>query len=306
MRRPPSGGRLRPLIMNVRQSVADGLARMERPFPLSTLGTRLRKAGVGLKNDQLREVLDALVRDGVAFEHPIARAGSNASPCYWHRSAAEYVRASLEEALPRQAEWSLPQLRRLVPKAYHDLLEEQLGGLLAAGRLFEAPSRGKTRKVRTTPPRPSEGLTAAQVKSVRGALARVNELRRPPLRLEELISFLDGEGPAPSVMRPPEAREPTEDLLLRFYAEDLPRREGLRSMPIPWTWRRYESHCAARGGAPDREAFQALLRNLHSEGRVALAVHDAPISIPEGEKAALMTRQDGRVLYYWTPVVERR
>jgi hypothetical protein len=306
MRRPPSGGRLRPLIMNMRQSVADGLARMERPLPLSTLGTRLRKGGLGLKNDELREVLDALVRDGVAFEHPIARAGSNASPCYWHRSAADYVRASLEEALPRQVEWSLPQLRRLVAKAYHDLLEEQLGGLLAAGRLFEAPARGKTRKVRTTPPRPSEGLTAAQVKALRGVLARVNELRRPALRLEEVVAYLDGEGSAPSVGRPPETTELTEELLLSFYADDLPRREGLLSMPIPRTWRRYESHCEARGATPDREAFHALLRKLHSEGRVALAVHDAPVSIPEEDKAVLMTRQDGRVIYYWTPIVDRR
>ena len=292
--------------MNVRQSVADGLAKMERPLPLSTLGTRLRKAGIGLKNDELRRVLDGLVRDGVAFEHPIARVGSNASPCYWHRSAAEYVRASLEEALPRQVEWSLPQLRRLVPKAYHDMLEEQVGELLAARRLFEAPSRGKTRKVRTTPPRPSEALTAAQVKSLRGVLARLNELRRPALRLEELVSYLDGDGPAPQLRPPAKAEELTEDLLLSFYAEDLPRREGLRSMPVPWTWRRYESHCAARGTAPDRAAFHALLRALHSEGRVALAVHDAPVSIPAADKSVLMTREDGRVFYYWTPIADRR
>jgi hypothetical protein len=135
--------------MGTRESVAAALARIERPLPLSTLGTRLRKAGIGLRNDALRELLDELVRDGVAFAHPVTvRRGSQPSPCYWHRSTEDYVQGTLEAALGRQPEWSLAQLRRLVPKAYHDLLEERVGGLLAAGRLFEAPSRGKTRKVR--------------------------------------------------------------------------------------------------------------------------------------------------------------
>jgi hypothetical protein len=287
--------------MSQHGAVAAALVRIERPLPLSTLGTRLRKAGIGLKNDALRVVLDELVRDGVAFEHPVARRGSNPSPCYFHRSAGEYVRASLETALSRQEEWSLPQLRRLVAQAYHDLLEEQVGDLLAAGRLFDAPFRGKTRKVRTTPPRPTEGLTAAQLKSLRGMLARVNELRRPALRLEEVRALLDGAQPAVEapVDKGP-SPELTEELLLRFYAQDLPRREGLRSMPIPWTWRRYEAHCA--GTAPDPEAFHGLLERLQSEGRVALAVHDAPGSIPEAERRLLRTRDDGRVIFYWTPI----
>lgn len=271
-------------------------------MPLRTLGTKLRKSGVAVKDDALPTVLGELVESGRAFEHPVGRSTKNASPRYWHRSAEDYVAGALAAALPRQREWTPSQLRRLVPKAYHDLLDERVGRLLEAGELFEAPSRGKTRKLSTSRTRPSEALTAAQLKSLRGVLARVNELRRPALRFEALLEFLDASGePSTDRLRGSDA-EPTEELLLRFYAEDLPRREGLRSMPIPWTWRRYEAHCERRGAAPDLGAFQAMLRALEASRRVALTVHDAPASIPEAERRILETRGRGRVMYYWTPI----
>jgi hypothetical protein len=292
-------------MQSTRDAVAAALAKLDRPLPLSTLGTRLRKSGIPLKNDALRGLLDELVRDGLAFEHPVTRRGRNPSPCYWHGSAEEYVRGSVGAALPRQMEWSISQLRRLVSKAYHDLLEERLGVLLEEERLFEMPLTGKTRKFRTKRPRAREALTAAQLRSLTSVLPRVNALRQRTLRLEEVLSFLDGEAPSDEERPAGRAEELTEDLLLRFYADDLPRRGGLRSMPIPWTWSRYASHCAARGAATDLAAFHALLRALHGQGRVGLAVHDAPASVPEAKKPLLPAREDGRLLYYWTPITGR-
>jgi hypothetical protein len=90
--------------------------------------------------------------------------------------------------------------------------------------------------------------------------------------------------------------------LRRLYAEDLERRGGLRSMPIPWTWRRYASLCSSEGQEPDLEAFHALLARLHRESRVSLAVHDVPASIPDAERSVLPARGDGWPYYYWTPV----
>jgi len=298
---PSTRARLR-FGMDAHEALLEILAQSDTPLPLSTLGTRVRKAGVRIRNDALGDELDGLVREGRAFPHPTSARGKKPSPRFWHRSAADLVRGALAEALPRQVEWTPSQLRRLVPKAYHDLLDEQLGVLLAEGRLFEGPPKGRTRRLQTEPPRPTQALTAAQMKSLRSVLSRVNTVRRPALSLDELLEVLDGTAPA----GPPDAApELDEALLRRLYDEDLARRQGLRSMPIAWTWERYASLCAARSATPDLSQFHALLRKLHAESRVALAVHDATTSIPESERAVLPTREDGRTYYYWTPVDPR-
>jgi len=287
------------------ETLLEVLGRSEAPLPLTTLGTRVRKAGVRLKNDALAEELEGLAREGRVFPHPTSSRGKKPSPRYWHRSAADLVRRALAEALPRQAEWTPSQLKRLVPKAYDGLVDEQVGGLIAEGRLFEGPPRGKTRRLQTEPPRPTQALTATQMKSLRSLLNRVNTVRRPALSLEELLGVLDGSpaGAAEPVRgAPPELNEA---LLRQLYEEDLPRRQGLRSMPIAWTWERYASLCNARSAIPSLSEFHALLRKLHSQSRVALAVHDVKASIPESERAVLPTRKDGWPYYYWTPVDPR-
>jgi hypothetical protein len=292
--------------MDTHEALVGILARSDAPLPLSTLGTRVRKAGVRLTNDGLGDELDRLAREGRVFPHPTSARGRKPSPRYWHRSAADFVRGALSEALPRQVEWTPSQLKRLVPKAYHGLLDEEVGALIAAGRLFEGPPKGKTRRLQTEPPRPTQALTATQVKSLRSVLTRINTVRRPALSLEELVAVLDGSAPAaPAGKASGTAPELDESLLRRLYDQDLPRRQGLRSMPIAWTWERYASLCAAGSATPSLSQFHALLRRLHAESRVALAVHDSGASIPESERAVLPTREDNRPYYYWTPVDPR-
>lgn len=281
-------------------AVAEHLARTDGPLPLVTFGTRLRKAGVPVKNNALGQLLKRLAREGRVFEHPIGRQSRNPSPRYWHRSAKEYVDRALSEALARGGEWTEAKLHQRLPKAYHDLVDESIGRLLSAGRLFEGPAKGKTRKLSTRPPIPSEALGAAQIRSLRTILERVNALRRPPLRLDELVAFLDGRPSGPE--RPAHPSCITEDLLLRFYAEDLPRREGLKSMPIPWTWQRYVDYCKQAAGVPDRPAFHRLLADLSAAGRIALAVHDAPSRLSQEDLDVVERSPEGRIMYYWTPL----
>lgn len=285
---------------NLGNVVVEHLARTDAPVPLVTLGTRLRKAGVPVKNNALGELLKRLALEGRVFEHPIGRQSRNPSPRYWHRSAKEYVDRALSEALARGGEWTEAKLRQRLPKAYHDLVDESIGRLLLAGRLFERPAKGKTRKLSTRPPIPSEVLGPAQIWSLRTILERVNALRRPPLRFEELVAFLDGR-PLGSD-RPAHPSRITEELLLRFYAEDLPRRQGLKSMPIPWTWQRYVDYCKQAAGVPDRPAFHRLLADLSAAGRVALAVHDAPSRLSQEDLGVVERSPEGRVVYYWTPL----
>ncbi|MGH8488305.1 MAG: hypothetical protein ACREXS_05415 [Gammaproteobacteria bacterium] len=275
-------------------AVAAHLARTDGPVPLLTLGMRLRKAGVPVKNDALGPLLRQLAGEGRAFEHPVV------SPRYWCRTAEEYVERALAQALAGGGEWTEGKLRQRFPKAYHDLVDEAIGRLLSAGRLFEGPAKGKTRKLNSRPPVPSEALGTVQIRSLRTMLERINALRRPPLRFEELVAFLDGRLSGSD--RPVHSGRITEELLLRFYAEDLPRREGLKSMPIPWTWRRYVDYCKPAAAVPDREGFHRLLNELSSTGRVALAVHDAPSRLSQEDFEAAERTPEGRVVYYWTPL----
>lgn len=281
-------------------AVAEHLARTDGPVPLLTLGTRLRKAGVPVKNDELGPLLRQLAREGRAFEHPVGRESRNPSPRYWYRTAEEYVERALSQALASRGKWTEGKLRQKLPKAYHDIVDEAIGQLVSTGRLFEGPAKGKTRKLSTRPPAPSEALGAAQIRSLRTMLERINTLRRPSLRLEELVAFLDGSLSGPD--RPAHPGHITEELLLRFYADDLPRREGLKSMPIPWTWRRYVDYCKRAAAVPDRPGFHRLLTDLSAAGRVALAVHDSPSRLSQEDLEAVERTRDGRVVYYWTPL----
>jgi hypothetical protein len=274
---------------------------------VTTLGTRLRKGGAKLKNEQLRAILERLVSQGRAHRHP-SRRTRNASPVYWRRSAEEYVEEAVRGALARKAEWTESQLRGIVTRAYLGLVDECVGRMLSRGELFEAPARGRTRRLRISPPRPREALTPAQGRSLRTILTRVNTLRRPALPYEDLMRFLDGtlEEEADTASRGRRRSRqpiaPTESLLLRLYGEDLPRREGLRSMPIPWTWRRYAAHCDEAGGVPDAEGFHRLLLELAQAGRIAVGVHDKPSNVPPDELAVLRRDAEGRLPYYWTPL----
>lgn len=283
-------------------AIARHVARAERPLPLRTLGTALRGAGLEVTTKELPAHLDRLVREGRAFEHPIARHGSNPSRCFWSRPATEYVEGALGRTLAAGGEWSEAQLRRSVPKAYHAMLDEAVGRLLSEGRLFEAPPKGKSRRLRTTPARARDALGAAQMKSLRSVVQRVNTLRRPALGLDELLAFFDGPEPGAAPRAPGTTLAPTEELLRRFYAADLPRRAGLRSMPIPWTWHRYLEHCRERAASPDAERFHSLLLELAHAGRVALTAHDKPASLPPEELEHVRRRPDGSVVYYWMPL----
>jgi hypothetical protein len=90
-----------------------------------------------------------------------------------------------------------------------------------------------------------------------------------------------------------------EERLLGWYAEDLPRRGGLRSVPIPWTFRRYREWCEARGVRADADLFHRVLEGMAERGRIALTDHDLPASVAVDEASLLRTTREGRLVYYW-------
>jgi hypothetical protein len=87
--------------------------------------------------------------------------------------------------------------------------------------------------------------------------------------------------------------------LREWYQKDLPKRGGLSSIPIPWTWSHYESWCSSNNVDPDLGQFQDLLRALGREGKVEFIPHSLTQSVPERESEIALRGPHGEVLYYW-------
>ena len=285
------------------------LRSADRPLPISTLVKTLGKEGLKVKAAALTAVLDGLVRDGRIHEHPIARQTKAATRRFWHGSPQSYVDQVLATTIASGGEWTEAQLKKPIEIAYRDLFDEGLGRLIAAGHLYASATRGTTRRFQTAPPRPTDSLTAPQRKALDGVISRVNAIRRPPIRMDELLALLDGPGAgvASSASAPsaPAPKALTLEMLMAFYAADLPRREGLRSMPIPWTWRRYADDAQRSGTGPDKRAFHRMLRDLAEAGRIALTRHDTPGRLGQDELDLLEQTPDGGIFYYWTPMESR-
>jgi hypothetical protein len=290
----------------IADAVIATLRSAKRPLPLSTLAKAIREEGLSITSAALVPVVDGLVEDGRIHEHPIARKTKTATRRFWNASPESYVDRVLAATIDGGGEWTESQLRKPVEMAYRELFDEAVGRLISAGRLYPSAKGGKTRRLQTSKPRPTEALTTAQRKSLEGILARVNAARRAAIRIDDLLAFLDGASVAGgnrAASTPEDALTP--EMLMAFYAADLARREGLRSMPIPWTWRRYAEDAQRRGTAPDKGHFQRLLRELADAGRIALSRHDTPGRVAEDELAILERTPDGGIVYYWTPVDAR-
>ena len=122
------------------------------------------------------------------------------------------------------------------------------------------------------PPDPYDYLLPRQVTALKEVLERVNRHRKNALSVEELQAFLNGA----TGEKPPHPQASTrlsEDLLREWYHKDLPKRSGLSSIPIPWTWNHYESWCSSNKVAPDLAQFHDLLWHLNRAGKVEFIPH---------------------------------
>jgi hypothetical protein len=142
-------------------------------------------------------------------------------------------------------------------------------------------------------------VSSANVSNINEVNTEAETLEALRRELDELkcrIAALEAVGaPTPEL-----DQDLTEEWLVRWYSEDLPRREGLRSLPIPWTWKRYAKWCEARGVQPNTDRFHQLLKSMAMRSRIALTAHDNPRNLPAEEAAILRKDPEGRTIYYWT------
>ncbi|QBQ55837.1 hypothetical protein [Nitrosococcus wardiae] len=281
--------------------IAQHVKALPKPTPLSTLATKLRKLDIRIKKPELESALEELVRRHQVFCHPPHRGGRNATPCYFGSSAVEYLKDKLlHQQFNAKPTWTEASLRGSVPKAYVKFLDEAVGDLLHAKDLFQWRKRNSV-YFSIQPPQPTEFITQAQKDSLQRLLAGINSYRQKPLDLTTLLEFLDGKE---GISSPPPAnlldQDLTEELLVRWYGQDLPQREGLRSMPIPWTWQRYRQWCQERGVLPNPDRFHQLLEGMAARSHIALIPHDSPRDLSAEETSVLRRNFEGRLNYYWT------
>ena len=243
----------------------------------------------------VRTVLEELKDSGDAFEFPPERIGGE--PKFGGISPVEWLAAKIVGKVgDAGGRVTVRQARESLPKWGRGYFDQCIGKLVKDGRLFYLTVRFKY--VLLSQPTPFDHLLPRQVTALKEILERVNRFRKSRLPLEELQAFLNGS----DQMKVPTADEsgrPSEDLLRTWYQMDLPRRGGISSIPIWWTWGHYESWCLSNNLRPDLIQFHDLMRNLHRTGKIDLIPHSMTQEIPAREVELSLRSEHGEVLYYW-------
>lgn len=243
----------------------------------------------------VRTVLDELKASGDAFEFPPER--SDREPRFGATSPVEWLTARIVGKI-REAggRVTVRQARESLPKWGQGYFDQCVGKLVKEGRLFYLTVRYKY--VLLSQPTPFDHLLPRQVTALKEILERVNRFRTSRLPLEELRAFLDGSDSV-KVSNAEKSGQPSEELLREWYQRDLPRRGGITSIPIWWTWGHYESWCLSKNMRPDLVRFHDLMRSLHRAGKIDLIPHSMTQEISAREVELSLRGQYGEVLYYW-------
>jgi len=186
--------------------------------------------------------------------------------------------------------------RAALKKWEREYYDQAIGKLAREKKLFYLTVRYKF--LVSEPPTPFDHLLPRQVTALREILERINRHRKTALTIEELKTFLNVYDLV-KVLPGAVSEKLSEDLLREWYNNDLPRRGGLASVPIPWTWSHYESWCISNKTKPDLGKFQDFMLHLHRAGKIELIAHSMTQSLPDRESEIALKGQHGEVLYYW-------
>ena len=183
-------------------------------------------------------------------------------------------------------------LRKWETKYYDDAV----GGLIRESKLYEL--RVQYKYLVSFQPAPSDYLLRRHLTALKEILDRVNRRRSRPISFEGVRALLDG-ATVPAPAKAPKAAEVTEEMLRTWYDEDVRRSGGSPFVPIPATWKRYDSWSKKQGLDRNLTRFHELLRNLARAGRIDLIPHSRTHDIPDGEAELALTGSAGELLYYW-------
>ncbi len=278
-----------------RTAVLEFLKGSDRPLTPS----QVAKEAFGLTSSKgiqaVAGVLEELRVNGDVFEYPSERTGYQIrfaciKPSDW---LADKILSKVQQAGGRV---TLRQLRESLRKWERPYFDEAMGQLVRDKKLFYLTVRYKY--VVSSPPEPYDHLLPRQITTLREILERINRHRKNALTVDDLRTFLNGHNRA-EISSFQASGKLSEDLLLEWYHKDLPKRGGLASVPIPWTWSQYKSWCISQNAKADLAKFQDFMRHLHRAGKIELIPHSMTQSLSEQESEVSLEGPRGEVFYYW-------
>ncbi len=196
-------------------------------------------------------------------------------------------------------------LKKAVPKSLLPWFDEALGRLVVQGAAYWLP-KGKTRLVLPRPVRPSDVISPTALAQLKKLLAEINRHRREPRSLASLLAWLDAPDETPLLQTPANvaatSARPTPELLHQWYQADRVKASSAM-VPIPHTWKHYESWASTQGLRPDIVDFRQALEVLYNSGSAMLEPCERPQDLPEDERRLQVPLSIGPPGYYWSPMV---
>ncbi len=275
-------------VSDVRSAVREAVESSTLPLTVAAAVKAVKATLPKVKKPAVEAALAELADRGTLHRHPPAKAGG--APLFHRLPAEEYAAERLREALAGEDRLTTRTLRKAIGKAYDPFFDEAIAALVAGGHV-----------------QPTRFLTARQLTQLTSIIETMNTLRAVPLSLASALALLDGSPSRPETPAAPSSpaapvldESLSEAQLIEWHAADLPALGGLRSVPIPWTWKRYETWCTAQARRPDLERFHRHLLAMAARAAVGLTPHDHEGRLPEAETRVLPMTQAGYRAYYWT------
>lgn len=288
--------------MSLDSAVLDVLSRSVMPTTAAVLARLVKPlVGKGFKKEFLADTLAGLVSAGqirafaLSPRKPAELSYSTASPL---EITAQILRTKVHAAAKALKQG---ELRQKLPPALLPNFEAAFDALLKRQEIFAINKGGLLAMKR--PPRPSDFLDPARLRTLRTLLTQVNSVRRSALTIDDFVNWLDAETAAPLTPTAPVPAKPTlpptEELLREWYAQDR-LRSSTQMIPIPQTWSRYTAWAASAGGDTGKEEFKSLLENLYNVGKVLLEPCERPQDLPEDERSLLVPLAIGPPGFAWS------
>lgn len=185
-------------------------------------------------------------------------------------------------------------LPRKLPAVLQPHFEAAVERLIATGSAYRLPHKPGYLLARK--PRPSDVVDASKARTLRTLLANASTLRSAPVSLEDFLAWLDADTASETPTET--AFDLTPERLREWYLADV-ESSSTRMIPIPLTWRRYQSVAAEKGFNADSQQLRRIMDFLYKEGQICLEPSDRPQELTESEQALLVPLSLGPPGYYW-------
>ena len=226
------------------------------------------------------------------------------STAYATRACADLCAEALALRLPLITQPTAPaKLKTALPKSLRPWFDEALERLIMHGLAFWLPGG---QLILPRPVRSSDVLLGVTVNQLKKMLLAVNRHRSEPRSLADLLQWLDA-GSSPTLAASPgpppaTAAKLTPELLHQWYHTDRAK-SGSAMIPVPHTWKHYETWASTQGLHADIVDFHQALEALYNSGSAMLEPCERPQDLPEDERRLQVPLSIGPPGYYWSPMV---